>query len=446
MEALITGGLGIILLVSILSISTFYPIFAIYLMPYAFALSPEIIVGGTPAREISVRLEDLLLAVLLIRIVFEFVMSKYFPPPKLYKGELFAPMFFYSASLIISTSVGVALFRVSPASGFFYVLKMIQFFLFFLICFYYINRERDAKIILTGLLVTMGIVTLIGMIQVPLGGRTTMPFEGEAAEPNTFGGYYVLLGSIVAGLYTHETKGWKKAIYGLLLAFAVLPFIYTMSRTSWISAVFSLMTFLLLTKGLQRKVVIVIVALLIAMSLPLMPGTVKERFQFWKAEEGFERTQTIGLTKFDPSSSERIEKYKQVPRLFVKSPLVGLGVTGGGFIDGQFIRVIVETGIIGILTFSYLFYVILKYLYVTYRRTTIQLIKGLALGLFCATIGLLVHGVGASTFMLVRIAQPYMLLLGLLISYNYLLEGKIPETSMAEHRYVYPYLITKSVN
>lgn len=269
-----------------------------------------------------------------------------------------------------------------------------------------------------------------------------MPFEGEEPEPNTFGGYYVLLGSVVAGLYIYEPKGRKKTIYALLLAVAVMPFIYTMSRTSWIAAGFSLMTFLLLTKGLQRKVVILIVALLIVLSLQFVPGRVRERAQFWKAEEGFERTETVGMTRFDPSASERITRYRKMVDIFVQSPVLGWGVTGAGFIDGQYIRVINETGLVGVLTFFYLFYAILKYLFSSYKNSKDPFARSISLGLFCATIGLLVHGLGASTFLMVRIVEPYMMLLALLVSYNRMTEGEARgELRAPEQRYAYPYLV-----
>lgn len=443
MEEQVLNYAGFIVLLLLLAVSLFKPVFALYLIPYAMSLSPEIAVGETAKRQITIRLEDLLMVVLLLRVAFDFVISKSFPMERLRGNQFFLPMFLYSMALILATTLGVAQILVSPASGFFFVLKLIQFFLFFFLFFYYIRDEKDIKVILNGALVTMAIVTVVGLIQMPTMTRTTMPFEGEDPEPNTFGGYYVLLGSVVAGLYIHEPKGRKKTIYALLLAVAVMPFIYTMSRTSWIAAGFSLMAFLLLTKGLQRKVVILIVMLLIVLSLQFVPGRVRERAQFWKAEEGFEGTQTIGRTRFDPSSSERIGRYRDMVDIFVQSPVLGRGMTGAGFIDGQYIRVINETGLVGVLTFFYLFYAILKYLFSSYKNRKDPFSRSLSLGLFCATIGFLVHGLGASTFLLVRVVEPYMMLLALLVSYNRMTEGEARgELHAPEQRYAYPYLVS----
>ena len=443
MEEQVLNYVGFIVLLLLLAVSLFKPVFALYLIPYAMSLSPEITVGETAQREITIRLEDLLMGVLLLRVVFDVVISKSFPIERLRGNQFFLPMFLYSMTLIMATTLGFSQFLVSPAAGFFFVLKLIQFFLFFFIFFYYIRDEKDIKMILNGALVTMAIVTVVGLAQMPTVTRTTMPFEGEDPEPNTFGGYYILLGSVVAGLYIHEPKGRKKTIYTLLLAVAVMPFIYTMSRTSWIAAGFSLMAFLLLTKGLQRKVVILIVVLLIVLSLQFVPGRVRERAQFWKAEEGFERTETIGRTRFDPSASERIDRYRKMVDIFVQSPVLGQCMTGAGFIDGQYIRVLNETGLVGVLTFFYLFYAILKYLFSSYKNREDPFARSLSLGLFCATIGLLVHGLGASTFLLVRVVEPYMMLLALLVSYNRMTEGEARGKLHApEQRYAYPYLVS----
>ncbi|MBI5326778.1 MAG: O-antigen ligase family protein [Deltaproteobacteria bacterium] len=442
----ILNYVGFIVLLFVIAVSLFKPVFALYLLPYAFSLSPEIIVSQTAAREVTIRIEDLLTVTLLLKIFFDFLISKSFPLERFRKNQFFLPMFLYSFVLIIATTLGMAQGYVSPASGFFFVTKLIQFFLFFFMFLYYISDKKDIKVILNSALLTMGIVTIIGIIQIPTFARTTMPFEGESYEPNTFGGYYVLLGSVVAGLYTHEPKGRKKVIYALLLAAAVMPFIYTLSRSSWIAAGFALITFLLLTKGLQRKVVIFMVLLLLVLSIPFMPGAIRERAEFWKAEEGFGRTETIGGTKFDASTSERITRYREMVDIFIESPVLGRGMTGAGFIDGQYIRVINETGIVGVFAFSYLFYAILKYLYSSYKNTVDPFVRSLSLGLFCATIGLLIHSLGASTFLLVRVTEPYMMFLALLVGYDRMTEGEEKvESHTVNQIYIYPYLITAPV-
>jgi hypothetical protein len=51
-----------------------------------------------------------------------------------------------------------------------------------------------------------------------------------------------------------------------------------------------------------------------------------------------------------------------------------------------------------------------------YRRTRDPLYRGLAAGLLAGLTGLLVHAVGANTFIIVRIMEPFWLLAGLVVS------------------------------
>lgn len=446
MEASILAYGGLIVLLLLLPIAVIKPVVALYLLPFAFSLSPEIAIGKTAAREISIKLEDILLAVLLIRVAFDFLINKNFPAERLSLNRFFTPMFLHSLVLMLTTTLGVAMLYASPASGFFFTLKLIQYFLFFFVVFFYVQDQRDIKIMLGAVLLTMVIITLNGYWQIPGGGRIAMPFEGEALEPNTFGGYYVVLGSLLAGLYIHETNGRKKIFYGLLLAGAVLPFLYTQSRGSWVAGGFSLLTFLFLTKGLHRKVLIFAFVLLTVMSIPLLPQHIQERARFWKAEEGFSRTETVGGMKFDPSTSERIGGYKKAMELFARSPVFGRGMTGAGFFDGQYVRLMVENGILGLLSFAYLNYMILSYLLSVYRRSPDPFSRGMALGLLCATTGMLIHSLGANTYIIVRIMEPYMLLLALLVSHEKIINAAgdkvdITKAQSALSRYTYPYLI-----
>lgn len=441
---LIYGGFVVLLI--LLLITVLNPVIALYLLPLAFSLSPELAIGKTAAREISIKVEDLLLTVLLIRVVFDFVINKNFPIERLSGGRFFTPMALHSLVLILTTTLGVALLYANPASGFFFTLKLLEYFFFFFVVFFYAQDKKDIHIMLGSALLAMAIVTVNGYLQIPGGGRIAMPFEGGALEPNTFGGYYVVLGAVVAGLYMHEPKGRKKTLYALLLGAAVLPFIYTQSRGSWVAGGFSLLTFLALTKGLQRKVLIFAFAILTVMSIPLLPENIQERARFWKAEEGYQSTQTVGGINFDPSTSDRIEGYKRALELFARSPVFGRGITGAGFFDGQFIRLMVENGLLGLLSFAYLNYAILRYLFSVYRRTPDPFSRGLALGLLCATTGMLVHSLGANTYIIVRIMEPYMLLLALLVSYEKIINkveanGALPERASVTPRYTYPYLV-----
>src|SRR3989442_14386275 len=74
--------------------------------------------------------------------------------------------------------------------------------------------------------------------------------------------------------------------------------------------------------------------------------------------------------------------------------------------DVQYERTLVETGIVGLAVFLWLAWSALKSSLAAFRALRDPEERGLALGFLAGTIGLLVHAVGANTFIIVRIMEP----------------------------------------
>src|SRR3989442_7704976 len=70
--------------------------------------------------------------------------------------------------------------------------------------------------------------------------------------------------------------------------------------------------------------------------------------------------------------------------------------------DVQYERTLVETGIVGLAVFLWLAWSALKSSLAAFRALRDPEERGLALGFLAGTIGLLVHAVGANTFIIVR--------------------------------------------
>ncbi len=97
----------------------------------------------------------------------------------------------------------------------------------------------------------------------------------------------------------------------------------------------------------------------------------------------------------------------QILKDIKKRPLLGYGVTGYGFIDGQYFRTLIETGIIGFSAFIYLLYKIFSTILNAYRNTKDELFKGISLGILVGFAGLLTHALTANTFIIIRIMEPF---------------------------------------
>jgi O-antigen ligase len=91
-------------------------------------------------------------------------------------------------------------------------------------------------------------------------------------------------------------------------------------------------------------------------------------------------------------------------------------VTGYGFLDAQYFRILVELGLFGSAAFALLVGLLGRSFVRAARALRDPLHRGLALGMSAGLLGLVAHAIGTNTFMLIRIMEPFWLLAGLVIA------------------------------
>jgi O-antigen ligase len=181
-----------------------------------------------------------------------------------------------------------------------------------------------------------------------------------------------------------------------------------------------------------KRIFFILGALVLIVALPyIAPQSTKERFTgTFRPDPFFAQTERFMGQGLDPSASERLTSYKKGFEKWKKHPILGYGVTGAGFIDGQFLRVLVETGIVGIALFLFLLWRMAIFLWNTYWSVDDPFFKALYLGMLGALAGLIGHGVSASSFIIVRIMEPFWFLMGLAATYA-LIKGERLSTDSA---------------
>ena len=123
----------------------------------------------------------------------------------------------------------------------------------------------------------------------------------------------------------------------------------------------------------------------------------------------------VGDVYLDYSSTARIISWKESLETFKNHLILGRGVTGFGFIDGQYIRTLPELGIIGFLAFLWLLWSIHRHALDIYKQMDDNLYRGLTLGFMAGFIGLAVHALTANTFILIRIMEPFWFIAGMIM-------------------------------
>ena len=406
--------IGVALILAVFIVSFVNIEWGLYILIFSMLLSPEINIGETAGsslqRGVTLRFEDFLLVIIGFAWFARNAVDKELG--LFLKTPLNLPILIYVLACLISTGVGILGGRVDVKTGSLYVIKYIEYFTVYFMVVNYVKSGEQIKRLVFCLLLTCFITSVVGILQIPSGERVSAPFEGEVGEPNTFGGYLLFLGSIVAGLFVKTKNLRSKQIY-LLLIFAIVPaFLFTQSRTSYLGLIVTCFVFGMMTR--HRIIIMGFVTIALLLSPIFLPKTIKDRVLFTFTQQEETGQINIGEIRLDTSTSARIASLKQIMQDWPKKPVLGYGITGYDFLDSQYPRVLIETGLLGLIAFLFLLYSVLKLSIKNMPTLKTPYFQGLTIGFFAGFIGLLFHAVGANTFIIVRIMEPFWFFTGII--------------------------------
>ena len=171
----------------------------------------------------------------------------------------------------------------------------------------------------------------------------------------------------------------KLLCYGLI-ALTLLATMYTFSRGSYLAVLFSVFVLAVLK---DRKLLIVLGIFLITWQV-VLPKAVQERIKMTQDSNG----------RLESSAQERVTLWTAAQDSIIRSPIVGTGFASfqyGEHVDNLkdthnwYVKVMVETGIIGMIFALMLLQQMLSLGFRLFRRAKDPLYKGLGLGLVLAT-------------------------------------------------------------
>src|SRR4029453_9176653 len=334
----------------------------IYLVIVYMLLSPEFGAGGsgdTLRGNITLRTEDFVLIVIGLSWLAKTAVNKELG--LITKTPLNVPIVLYVTATMLATLIGYLTGTVKTQSGFFFVLKYVEYFVVY---YMVVNNLRDrphAWRMVAAAFITAAILTLVGIAQIPSGERVSAPFEGEVGEPNTFGGYLLVMMAISAGIALEPRRFRMRVAMLALLGLMTIPFAFTLSRASYLGMVPAFLVLAWFTR--QRRFMVGLVLLVVVCS-PLLifapPSAVTQRILYTFEPEKGQATVRLGRLAFDPSTSARLISFQTALEAVVRGPIFGYGVPGFPFMDAQYARVLVETGLVGLAAFLSLVWAVLR--------------------------------------------------------------------------------------
>ncbi|MFC1514689.1 O-antigen ligase family protein [Candidatus Omnitrophota bacterium] len=388
---------------------------ALIILIFSMLLSPELRLVEVTQKAVVVRIDDILLGVVFLGWLVRIAVHKELG---LIKQTSLNPLIIgYIVVCVVATVIGILTGRVTLARSFFFILKYFEYFLLYFMVTNIIRDRQQVENFVTAFLIAGLIICVFGITQIGAISRTTAPFEGESAEPNTLGGYLLLLFSVCVGIFLYSPSSQWMLFAGALACLILPPFIFTLSRSSYFSFIPMYLAFIIFS---QKKKFFLIISMIGVVTLgpilvPQVGQVIRERvvstFDSRRTFDAFGKSIPL-----ESSAAARVYSWQRVFKQWVKRPILGYGVTGVGLVDAQYPRVLGETGIIGFALFIFLLSAIfrrVKYIFKTIRD---DWAKGLALGLLAGFIGLLFHALAANTFIIVRIMMPFWFLLAIVIS------------------------------
>jgi hypothetical protein len=247
--------------------------------------------------------------------------------------------------------------------------------------------------------------------------RVSAPFEGQFSEPNTLGGYLIILFAVCISLFIYSPNLSWKYFCGFLALLAVPPFIFTLSRGSYLAFIVMYLSIVFFSKRnrILSLSILIIAIIIITVFFPSLVNMMKQRIEKTFTSPLFTYEAMGKSIPLEESAAVRIESWKEAFKRLVRSPFIGHGVSGVGLMDTQYPLVLGETGIIGFIIFLVLMRKIFNRAIYVFRIMQDPWLKGLALGFLASFIGLLIQAFAANTFIIVRIMEPFWFLAAIVV-------------------------------
>lgn len=380
--------------------------YGITVLIFSMLLSPEIKLSNLGERHVVLRADDLFLAV-----TFLTWLAKTAIKPEgrgLVRTPLGGAMLAYVVWSLVATARGLAVGSVEVFRASLYLMKSVEYFFLYFLVANVLQTADQVRLFMRAFLVTAAIVIVLSYTQLGMGaaGRVGTPLE-DVQEPATLAAYLVIIFAVAICLafYDPSTKGRAA---GLALAVSLIPpFLATLSRGGFFAFLASYAALMVLLRRARGVLCLVLVGAICAAPL-LMPQWVMERVAYTFTQQ--QDSVTISVlgreVTLEPSAYARLTAWRTATT-GERNLVFGRGVSGSGMLDNQYALVLGETGIIGLACFLWLLRRTFQLGRRVLRTAQDPYAKALATAFVAALVGIAAQGLGANTFILIRVMEPF---------------------------------------
>lgn len=368
-----------------------------FLVMICIAILPKINIIKIPGNSAGIRIEDFLMVILCIYYLDNIFIKKKITIDNKIMRKVIKLFLYYICITFIGSVFGVLNHYVKLHLALLYFLRKIEYFIMIFVGYDIIenNIYDESKIekffcltvifhFITSLLQIGGLIGSFNkgqMIEQLTQGRVSSTFNG-AYE---FSAYLLLiLPYFLYNLFRNKKSIIKNVIYIIIIIICIY---YSESRTSLIVLlIIVILMFFKFERNLKLKLLIINIMCLIltlASFYNISINIEKNRFVSINVKEMIKTTKDAWYTKnfenyiltgnwfgnnnlilsqeSDASYSVRVYHWMQLIDGVIKNPILGVGTSiSGGSADGNYIRILAESGILGFTIWIYMNYYILK--------------------------------------------------------------------------------------
>jgi hypothetical protein len=400
---------------------------------FSMILSPEINVASLPGREVVIRFDDILVVIFFFSWLFK--MAYYKDLGVLRVTPLNIPIAAYILIALLSSARAAAWGRINIINSLFYFLKYVEYFMIFFMFSNIIKTEEQLGRYIKAFLLAAAAVSIYGVWQVANGvSRISAPFEGIRGEANTYGGYLLLVIGLTAMSALKAPTLRPRLAYTAATAALMALLVATYSRASYLGLFMLGLALVPFIRRRERRMLIIYTIILLVVSPIFLP---KKAFDRMLAPFRGDTEQVLPFLNLnsEDSSYYKINTAKYIVSLWEHYPVLGRGITGVGLVDSQYPRILGEMGIAGVLCFLWIITAIFKSFQKAMKsldgfpERDIWQWRSVVAGYIAALAGLLVHAVGANTFIIVRIMEPFWFLTAIVVAIPAVMESKKNQNS-----------------
>jgi O-antigen ligase len=302
-----------------------------------------------------------------------------------------------------------------------HLLRLVQFFLysglFIMVYDMDLSMKQMRRLLILAIVagVAQGLYGAYQWLRYP-GFYVAGSFDGVH---NHFGAYVAFLIVLLLGIVFRARRRSLVLVSLASIACLVYPLIFSFSRTAYIALSLSLLVFFFMPIGKKNKVVLgTVSASAVLVGLAVIPMAVGQRMM--------DIYLTFTGKQMALSFYYRMRMWRGALADFAQSPLLGRGTYYYELRDNFYLKVIGETGLLGLGTLFVLLYLVLREeKKLLGYRTGEDFIDGLTLGLFPATVGFLViFNLAGDIFLIHKLMGTFWITLALLLRYHVIHRGQ----------------------